>query len=154
MGQKMTPLNHLFKMHFCWWRDQWQLWSLLWEHECSGWDEHWASWQFLFLCSQWLILHHQICNFTKVNLTALLSLNGQERRKYLERSHWFTCGCAACKNNYPEYIRCAKDFKKLPGSAFKFKRCDRQKLNRDVESIKKEIKMCVSKVRIEWSYIP
>ena len=75
-----------------------------------------------------------------------------ERRKYLERSHWFTCGCQACTQNYPQYMRCAKDFKKLPGSAFKFKRCDRQKLNRDVEAIKKDIKLCVSKLEHERMY--
>ena len=34
-------------------------------------------------------------------------------------------------------MKCAKDYKKLPGSAFKHKRCDRQKLNRSVELIKK-----------------
>jgi len=76
----------------------------------------------------------------------------QERRKFLEKSHWFTCACAACKANFPEYMRCPKDFKKLPGSAFKFKRCDRQKLNRDAESIKKDIKLCVSKQEHERMY--
>ena len=40
--------------------------------------------------------------------------------------------CQACAANYPEYLRCSKDFKKLPGSAFKYKRVDRQKLNRFV----------------------
>ena len=75
-----------------------------------------------------------------------------ERRKYLEKSHWFTCACLACSQNYPQYMRCAKDFKKLPGSAFKFKRCDRQKLNRDVEAIKKDIKLCVSKLEHERMY--
>ena len=43
----------------------------------------------------------------------------------------------ACENNFPEFVKCAKDYKKLPGSAFKHKRCDRQKLNRSVELIKK-----------------
>jgi hypothetical protein len=37
-------------------------------------------------------------------------------------------------------MKCAKDFKKLPGSAFKHKRCDRQRLNREVEAIKKVTK--------------
>ena len=72
------------------------------------------------------------------------SMAAPDRRSYLERSHWFTCACPACANTYPEYLRCAKDFKKLPGSSFKYKRCDRQKLNRDVEVIKKDIKKCVS----------
>ena len=80
------------------------------------------------------------------------SMEASERRRYLERSHWFTCACAACTHNFPEYIRCAKDFKKLPGSAFKYKRCDRQKLNRDVETIKKDIKVCVSKGEHERMY--
>lgn len=75
-----------------------------------------------------------------------------ERRKQMEKSHWFTCSCKACENNFPEYAKCAKDFKKLPGSAFKHKRCDRQKLNRGVESIKKDIKICISKMEHERMY--
>lgn len=89
------------------------------------------------------------------------SMGLQERQKFLEKSHWFTCGCKACKANYPEYVRCSKDYKKLPGSAFKYKRCDRQKLNRDVESMKKEIKMNMMKGEseavwegfIQWSQL-
>jgi len=76
----------------------------------------------------------------------------QERRPFLEKSHWFTCSCKACKNNYPEFLRCSKDFKKLPGTAFKYKRCDRQKLNRDVDRLKKEIKASVVKGDMESAY--
>merc|ERR1712080_363085 len=39
-----------------------------------------------------------------------------------------------------------------PGSAFKHKRCDRQKLNRGVESLKKDIKICISKMEHERMY--
>ena len=64
-------------------------------------------------------------------------------------------------------MKCAKDYKKLPGSAFKHKRCDRQKLNRSVELIKKvtlvkfilfcklfpqDIKSCASKVDLEGMF--
>jgi len=76
----------------------------------------------------------------------------QERRPFLEKSHWFTCSCKACKNNYPEYLRCSKDYKKLPGTAFKYKRVDRQKLNRDVEVLKKDIKANVIKGNLEETY--
>jgi len=74
------------------------------------------------------------------------------RRKTMERSHWFTCACRACENNFPEFVKCAKDYKKLPGSAFKHKRCDRQKLNRSVELIKKDIKSCASKVDLDGMF--
>ena len=68
-------------------------------------------------------------------------------------------------------MKCAKDYKKLPGSAFKHKRCDRQKLNRSVELIKKvrvcraleeipgfsktlfqDIKSCASKVDLDGMF--
>jgi len=75
-----------------------------------------------------------------------------ERQQFLLKSHWFECGCKACTNNYPEYKRCARDFKKLPGASFKFKRVDRQKLNRDVEMIKKSIKLNVHGGNLEESY--
>ncbi|XP_023348715.1 SET and MYND domain-containing protein 4 [Eurytemora carolleeae] len=71
----------------------------------------------------------------------------QERQPFLQKSHWFQCSCKACVSNYPEFLRCSKDYKKLPGSAFKYKRVDRQKLNRDVEILKKEIKGHVFKVK-------
>lgn len=76
----------------------------------------------------------------------------QEREEFLKKSHWFECGCKACSDNYPEYKRCARDYKKLPGSAFKFKRVDRQKLNRDVEMIKKSIKANVHGGNLDQSY--
>eukprot|EP00088_Acartia_fossae_P003138 TRINITY_DN11302_c0_g1_i1.p1 TRINITY_DN11302_c0_g1~~TRINITY_DN11302_c0_g1_i1.p1 ORF type:complete len:101 (-),score=22.14 TRINITY_DN11302_c0_g1_i1:74-376(-) len=49
-------------------------------------------------------------------------------------------------------MRCPKDYKKLPGSAFKYKRVDRQKLNRDVEIMKKEIKGNVLQGNLEKMY--
>ena len=79
------------------------------------------------------------------------NMGPQDRRKFLEKSHWFTCACLACQNNFPEYLKCSKDYKKLPGSAFKHKRCDRQMLNRHVDTIKKDIKLCVSRLEHERS---
>ena len=57
----------------------------------------------------------------------------------LQASHWFTCGCKACTNNWPCYAKLPRDYLKLPGTYFKYKRCNRKELQKDVDRLKKRI---------------
>ena len=58
-------------------------------------------------------------------------------------SHWFHCECSACIGDYNTFERLARDYVKLPGAHFRYKRCNRKELQKDVEKMKKRIKYAV-----------
>merc|ERR1712029_951240 len=70
-------------------------------------------------------------------------MDKSERQRYLKASHWFSCTCKPCSDNWPHYLRLPKDYLKLSGSHFKYKRCNRKELQRDVDKMKKKIKIQV-----------
>lgn len=63
---------------------------------------------------------------------------------YFQASHWFLCKCKACSNDWPVYARLPRGYLKLPGTYFKFKRCNRKELQKDVDRIKAKIQGAVT----------
>ena len=57
-----------------------------------------------------------------------------------QASYWFQCGCAACSNNWPCFLKLPRDYFKLSGAHFKYKRCNRKALQKDVDKLKKRIR--------------
>ncbi|CAB4055686.1 unnamed protein product [Lepeophtheirus salmonis] len=66
-------------------------------------------------------------------------LSKEERINFLKNSHWFECNCIACCKNWPIFSRLPRDYLRLPGSLFKYNRCNRKELQKDVDSVKKKI---------------
>jgi hypothetical protein len=48
-----------------------------------------------------------------------------------QRSHWFVCACGACDNNWPTFECLPRDYLKLGGGSFKYKRCNRKELQKE-----------------------
>ena len=61
----------------------------------------------------------------------------------LQASYWFECGCVACTNNWPYFMKLPRDYFKLSGAHFKYKRCNRKQLQKDVDKLKKRIRHVV-----------
>ena len=58
----------------------------------------------------------------------------------LQNSYWFECGCAACTSNWTYFLKLPRDYFKLSGAHFKYKRCNRKQLQKDVDKLKKRIR--------------
>ena len=67
----------------------------------------------------------------------------------LQHSHWFLCACVACSNNWPTFTKLPREYLKLPGNYFRYKRCNRKALQKDVERLKKKIRSKVMESRLE-----
>lgn len=61
----------------------------------------------------------------------------------LQASYWFSCSCDACTNNWPCFLKLPRDYLKLSGSHFKYKRCNRKELQKDVDKLKKRIRQTI-----------
>lgn len=61
----------------------------------------------------------------------------------LQTSYWFECQCAACTNNWPCFMKLPRDYFKLSGAHFKYKRCNRKELQKDVDKLKKRIRQTI-----------
>ena len=61
----------------------------------------------------------------------------------MQGSHWFLCTCVACTENWNCLDKLPRDYLKLPGTSFKYKRCDRRELQKDVEKTKARIRQAV-----------
>ena len=64
---------------------------------------------------------------------------------HFQASHWFKCSCKACSNNWLMFSKLPRDYLKLPGTHFKYKRCNRKELQKDVDRIKRRIQAVVNK---------
>lgn len=60
-----------------------------------------------------------------------------------QASYWFSCSCDACTNNWPCFLKLPRDYLKLSGSHFKYKRCNRKELQKDVDKLKKRIRQTI-----------
>ena len=67
----------------------------------------------------------------------------------MQNSHWFDCTCPPCAQNWPIYERLPRDYLKLPGSNFRYKRCNRKELQKDVEKLKAKVKVRVNEGDLE-----
>ena len=61
----------------------------------------------------------------------------------LQNSYWFECGCGACTNNWTYFLKLPRDYFKLSGAHFKYKRCNRKQLQKDVDKLKKRIRQVI-----------
>ena len=61
----------------------------------------------------------------------------------LQSSYWFECLCEACKQNWPCFLKLPRDYFKLSGVHFKYKRCNRKALQKDVDKLKKRIRQTI-----------
>lgn len=66
-----------------------------------------------------------------------------ERQRFLKNSYWFDCNCNACANNFPSLQKLPRDYLKLSGTHFKYKRCNRKELQKDVDKLKKRIRATI-----------
>jgi len=71
-----------------------------------------------------------------------------ERQQFLQNSYWFECGCAACTNNWTYFLKLPRDYFKLSGAHFKYKRCNRKQLQKDVDKLKKRIRTVILDERV------
>ena len=62
---------------------------------------------------------------------------------WFQNSYWFDCSCSACNNNYPCVNKLPREYLKLAGSHFKYKRCNRKELQKDVDKLKKRIRQTI-----------
>ncbi|TRY68906.1 hypothetical protein TCAL_03792 [Tigriopus californicus] len=72
-----------------------------------------------------------------------------DRQITLKNSHWFECGCNPCLENWPIYEKIPRDYLKLPGTSFKYKRCNRKELQKDVDKLKKKIRNKIQEGNLE-----
>ena len=61
----------------------------------------------------------------------------------LQSSYWFDCLCEACRHNWPCFMKLPRDYFKLSGAHFKYKRCNRKALQKDVDKLKKRIRQTI-----------
>jgi len=66
-----------------------------------------------------------------------------EREQFLKSSYWFDCLCEACRHNWPCFMKLPRDYFKLSGAHFKYKRCNRKALQKDVDKLKKRIRQTI-----------
>mgnify|MGYP006888607908 CR=1 FL=1 len=62
---------------------------------------------------------------------------------WLQSSYWFDCLCEACRHNWPCFMKLPRDYFKLSGAHFKYKRCNRKALQKDVDKLKKRIRQTI-----------
>ena len=62
---------------------------------------------------------------------------------FFQNSYWFDCNCNACANNFPSLQKLPRDYLKLSGTHFKYKRCNRKELQKDVDKLKKRIRATI-----------
>ncbi len=60
-----------------------------------------------------------------------------------QSSYWFECGCPACVNNWPCFMKLPRDYLKLSGANFRYKRCNRKELQKDVDKMRKRIRKII-----------
>lgn len=61
-----------------------------------------------------------------------------------QRSHWFRCSCPACSRDWPGLEKLPRDYLNLAGSHFRYNRCNRKALQKDVERTRARIRKSVT----------